>query len=98
MYVSVRKKQVIKKLSPKSLWQTYIKWTVAIECGVKSYFIGWDVFMEAGIWEVQPQIVEASVVKAGHAVTGTLSSPATENKQADCSIPGTVLVLNKLKK
>ena len=29
MKVSVRKKKVIKKLSPKSLWQTYMKWTVA---------------------------------------------------------------------
>ena len=28
MKVSVRKKQVIKKFSPKSLWQTCMKWTV----------------------------------------------------------------------
>ena len=28
MKVSAGKKQVIKKLSPKSLWQTYMKWTV----------------------------------------------------------------------
>ena len=28
MKVSARKKQVVKKLSPKSLWQTYMKWTV----------------------------------------------------------------------
>ena len=25
-----KKKQVIKKLSPKSLWQTYMKWTVGV--------------------------------------------------------------------
>ena len=29
MKVSVEKKQVIKKFSPKSLWQTYMKWTVS---------------------------------------------------------------------
>ena len=29
------KKQVIKKLSPKSLWQTYMKWTVVYVYGLK---------------------------------------------------------------
>ena len=35
--VSVRKKQVMKKLSPKSLWQTYMKWTVDLDLSTYMY-------------------------------------------------------------